>query len=67
MDVAVVLHKYVLPPLAVNVANPPIQTLLSLLEDPDASDSDIEIVGIAFTVTVILAVFEQPEVVPVTV
>jgi hypothetical protein len=52
-----VFHEYVVPPAAVNVALCPLQIVGELTV----------IVGREFTVTVATAVFEQPEVVPVTV
>ena len=51
-------HEYVVPPVAVNVVDEPLQM---------ATPEPALIVGIALTVTVTVAVLLQPLVVPVTV
>jgi hypothetical protein len=63
--VAPVLHEYVPPPLAVRLAEPPVQTALSLAV-PDASVSVIDATGNVFTVINCDAVDVHPPV-PVTV
>ena len=55
--VAPVLHKYVVAPAAVNVAVCPAQIVGELTI----------IIGRGVTVTMAIAVFEQPDVVPITV
>jgi len=51
-------HAYVVPPVAVSIVDEPLQM---------ATPEPAPIVGIAFTVTVTVAVLLQPLVVPVTV
>ena len=58
--VAVVLHRYVPPPLAVRFALAPTQMIPSLLVLPEVSTTAIEAVGREFTVIVVLEVSVQP-------
>ena len=58
--VAVVLHRYVPPPLAVRFALAPVQMIPSLLVLPEVSATAIEAVGREFTVIVVLEVAVQP-------
>ena len=52
------LHEYIVPPVAVNIAEEPLQ-----IATPEPAPTT----GIALTVTVTVAVLLQPLVVPVTV
>ena len=58
--VAVVLHRYVPPPLAVRFALAPAQMIPSLFVLPEVSATAIEAVGSWFTVIVVLEVAVQP-------
>ena len=66
-DVAPVFHKYVPPPLAVNVAVAPVHIVPSLFATPEVSVISIAAIGNGFTTNDLEVDDEHPETVIVTV